>query len=46
MAKDTKSLDLGEKFYGDEDFDMDEFDPDGFSMGGSTEPLDDNMLYE
>ncbi len=46
MAKETKSLDLGENFYGDEDFNMDEFDPDGFSMGGNTEPLDDNMLYE
>ena len=44
MTKET-NIDLGENFYGDEDFDMDEFDPDGFSMGDSV-PLDDNMPYE
>ncbi len=44
MAKDT-SLDLGENFYGDEDFDMDEFDPDGFSMGDAAS-LDENIPYE
>lgn len=39
MAKDT-SIDLGENFYGDEDFNMDEFDPDGFDMGtGEVEDL-------
>ena len=30
-AKAAGSLDLGEDFYGDQDFDMDEFDKDGFS---------------
>lgn len=44
MAKDT-ALDLGENFYGDEDFDMDEFDPDGFSMGDAAS-LDENIPYE
>lgn len=44
MSKES-AMDLGENFYGDEDFDMDEFDPDGFSMGDSV-PLDDNMAYE
>ena len=44
MSKDT-SLDLGENFYGDEDFDMDEFDPDGFSMGDAAS-LDENIPYE
>lgn len=44
MAKDT-TLDLGENFYGDEDFDMDEFDPDGFSMGDAVS-LDENIPYE
>ena len=44
MAKDT-TLDLGENFYGDEDFDMDEFDPDGFSMGDAAS-LEENIPYE
>ena len=44
MAKEI-SLDLGENFYGDEDFDMDEFDPDGFSMGDAAS-LDENIPYE
>ena len=44
MAKET-NLDLGENFYGDEDFDMDEFDPDGFSMGDAAS-LDENIPYE
>lgn len=33
------NFDLGENFYGDEDFDMEDFDPDGFDMGGA-EPID------
>ena len=31
LAVSSGSLDLGEDFYGDQDFDMDEFDKDGFS---------------
>ncbi len=39
LTKDT-TIDLGESFYGDEDFNIDEFDPDGFDMGeGATEDL-------
>lgn len=43
-AKGGATFDLGEDFYGDQDFDMDEFDKDGFSgfdegMGGN--PYDD-----
>lgn len=35
------SLDLDENFYGDQDFDLEDFDPEGFDMGdSSTEPLD------
>ena len=32
------SLDLDENFYGDQDFDMEEFDPEGFDMGDT--PID------
>ena len=36
MAKSTASgLDLDENFYGDQDFDLEDFDPDGFDMGGT-----------
>lgn len=43
MAATSNSLDLGEDFYGDQDFDMDEFDKDGFSGfdEGSGNPYDD-----
>lgn len=39
LAASGTNLDLGENFYGDEDFDMEDFDPDGFDMGGA-EPID------
>lgn len=39
MATNT-SLDLDENFYGDEDFDMEDFDADGFDMGTGN-PYDD-----
>lgn len=29
-------LDLDENFYGDQDFDLDDFDAEGFDMGGNT----------
>lgn len=40
LATTGANLDLGENFYGDEDFDMEDFDPEGFDMGGaaSTDP--------
>ncbi|MBQ8673828.1 MAG: hypothetical protein IJ511_07260 [Bacteroides sp.] len=44
MAVAGSTLDLGEDFYGDQDFDMDEFDRDGFSGfddAGSGTPYDD-----
>ncbi len=39
------SLDLGEDFYGDQEYDMDEFDRDGFSgfdEGGGGNPYDED----
>lgn len=39
LAASGTNLDLGENFYGDEDFDLEDFDPDGFDMGGA-EPID------
>lgn len=33
----TKSLDIGENFYGEEDFNMDEFDEDGFDDFSASE---------
>ena len=40
FAASSANLDLGENFYGDEEFDMDDFDPEGFDMGngGSFDP--------
>ena len=39
LATTGTNLDLGENFYGDEDFDIDDFDPEGFDMGAaSTDP--------
>ena len=34
MAANSGSLDLDENFYGDQDFDLEEFDQEGFDMGG------------
>ena len=45
MAAANASLDLGENFYGDQEYDMDEFDRDGFSgfdEGGGGNPYDDD----
>ncbi len=33
MIANNNSLDLDESFYGDQDFDMEEFDQEGFDMG-------------
>lgn len=46
MAKgDNTRLDIDEDFYGDQDFEEDEFDPDGYSVNGggsySSNPYDD-----
>lgn len=34
VANTTNTLDLDENFYGDQDFDLDEFDQDGFDING------------
>jgi hypothetical protein len=35
---------MDENFYGDQDFDMDEFDPEGFDMeGGISNPYDSDF---
>ena len=36
FAASGTNLDLGENFYGDEEFDMDDFDPEGFDMGNGS----------
>lgn len=33
MSAANSSIDLDENFYGDQDFDMEDFDPEGFDMG-------------
>lgn len=38
MATTGGNLDLDENFYGDQEFDMEDFDPDGFDMGGAVDP--------
>ncbi len=43
MAASNSSLDLDENFYGDQDFDMEEFDKDGFDLGeGGENPYNEN----
>ncbi len=50
MAKATPGLDVDENFYGDEGFDVDELDQDGFDMGDSgssdisIDSLDDSIF--
>lgn len=46
MAASSTALDLDANFYGDQDFDMDEFDPEGFGGlddGGGLNPYDDEL---
>lgn len=35
-AGSTATLDMDENFYGDQDFDLDDFDPEGFDIGGGS----------
>jgi len=35
------AIDLDENFYGDQDFDMDDFDPEGYEVGEGGNPYDD-----
>lgn len=45
MAKsNTANLDMDENFYGDQDYNLDEFDPEGFDMeGGISNPYDSDF---
>jgi hypothetical protein len=45
MAAASSSLDLDENFYGDQDFDMEDFDQDGFNMGDNISSSDFNDGY-
>jgi hypothetical protein len=38
-------LDLDENFYGDQDFDLNDFDPDGFDLGTANGGVEDERLY-
>ena len=42
MGNSATSTDLDENFYGDQDFDIDDFDPDGFNVGSEGNPYDDD----
>ena len=44
LAASGTNLDLDENFYGDSEYDMEDFDPEGFDMGGaaSIDPYQDN----
>lgn len=44
MAVTGTSLDMDENFYGDQDFDLEEFDPEGFDMGESNNPSEEGKL--
>ncbi|NDV81195.1 plasmid pRiA4b ORF-3 family protein [Bacteroides sp. 51] len=39
------SLDLDENFYGDQDFDLDDFDAEGFDMGGNAAPTGEEEQF-
>lgn len=40
MATNGGNLDMDENFYGDQDFDIEDFDPEGFDMGNSSTPTE------
>ena len=42
MKKMDSSLDLDENFYGDQEYDMDDFDPDGYDIGSGGNPYDED----
>lgn len=42
MGNSATSTDLDENFYGNQDFDIDDFDPDGFNVGSEGNPYDDD----
>ena len=43
MTTSTTQLDIDENFYGDEDFDSDDLDADGFDMGGGGDVTIDSL---
>ena len=44
MAANSGSLDLDENFYGDQDFDLEEFDQEGFDMGGGEASFEEEKF--
>jgi len=46
IATGTTSIDIDETFYGDQDFDIDDFDPDGFDVdnAGGAAAIDDDQF--
>ena len=42
MTANGANLDLDENFYGDQEFDMEDFDPEGFDMNGGADSYDQN----
>lgn len=38
----TSTEDLGENFYGDQDYDTEEIDPDGYDLGSGGNPYDED----
>lgn len=44
MAAAGTSLDMDENFYGDQDFDLEEFDPEGFDMGENSNPAEEGKI--
>ena len=44
MANNT-SLDLGEDFYGDQEYNIDELDDEGYEMSDGGNPYDDDRYW-
>ena len=44
LSATATNVDLDENFYGDQDFDMEEFDPEGFDIDGASSPIDNESL--
>ena len=42
QMKADSSLDLDENFYGDQEYDMEDFDPDGYDIGSGGNPYDED----
>lgn len=44
LSATASNVDLDENFYGDQDFDIEEFDPEGFDIDGASSPIDNESL--